>query len=71
MRKIENGICWTNYFTDTQENAIAWYKKLTGRQFLKQTPYIMPYPKLEWLVPLYALAVKQLDHLVMEHMTTV
>ena len=25
MRKIENGICWTNYFTDTQENALAWY----------------------------------------------
>lgn len=31
MRKVENGICWTNYFTDTQENAIAWYKELTGQ----------------------------------------
>ena len=31
MRKIENGICWTNYYTDTKENAIAWYKELTGQ----------------------------------------
>lgn len=31
IRKVENDICWTNYCTDTQENAIAWYKELTGQ----------------------------------------
>lgn len=30
MRKIENGICWVNYDTDTKEDAEKWYKEITG-----------------------------------------
>lgn len=30
MRRIESGICWVWYFTDSKEDGEKWYEELTG-----------------------------------------
>lgn len=32
MRKVQGGINWIWYITDTKEDAIAWFTELTGAE---------------------------------------